>query len=81
VNALVAPLFVLFFLAMFVPWATSCGAFIGLFASIVVAVAIALFRVLDISMMWIIPASMVTGIAAGMIVSAIGFSSKKSEQR
>ena len=71
VNALVAPLFVLFFLAIFVRWATPFGAVCGLLVSVAVAVAIALFQVMSISMMWIVPASMVAGILAGLLASLI----------
>jgi SSS family solute:Na+ symporter len=69
VNALVAPLFVLFFMAIFVPWANAPGAIVGLLASSAVAIAIALFQFMDISMMWIVPSSMVVGIAAGCLAS------------
>lgn len=48
VNALVAPLFVLFFLAIFVRWATPFGAVLGLINSSAVAIAIALFQVKSI---------------------------------
>jgi solute:Na+ symporter, SSS family len=71
VNALVAPLFVLFFMAMYVPWSTSFGAVVGLIASSAVAIAIALFQISDISMMWIVPASMLVGIFTGCLASLI----------
>ena len=69
VNLLVAPLFVLFFMAIFVPWATAWGSIIGLAASAGVAVAIAFFDAWDISFMWIIPASLLVGISVGAIAS------------
>jgi SSS family solute:Na+ symporter len=69
VNALVAPLFVLFFMAMFVPRANAFSAVVGFLVSAAVAIAIALFRVMDISMMWIVPASMVAGCTAGSVAS------------
>jgi Na+/proline symporter len=71
VNALVAPLFILFFMAIFVPWANSFGTIVGLIVSIVVAVAISLFEVWQISMMWIVPGSMFAGIAAGCLASLV----------
>jgi len=40
VNLLSAPLFGLFFMAMFVPWARALGAWIGFFAGLVVVVAL-----------------------------------------
>lgn len=69
VNTFTAPLFILFFMALFVPWATPLGAVVGLLVSLAVAIAIAFFEFLNISMMWIIPASMLTGILAGTLTS------------
>ncbi|MEX0643345.1 MAG: hypothetical protein WD468_11620 [Pirellulales bacterium] len=71
VNALVAPLFILFFMAIFVPWSNATGAVVGFVVSAAVAIAIAMFRIMDISMMWIIPTSMIAGIIAGCIASLI----------
>lgn len=47
VNLLVAPLFLLFFLAMFVPWATATGAWCGAAASSAVAILIAYWEPLS----------------------------------
>lgn len=69
VNSLVAPLFILFFMAMFVPRATTFGTFAGLAASIAVSVGIAFFNVLDISFMWIMPGSLVVGAVVGVAAS------------
>ncbi len=73
VNLLVAPLFVPFFLAFFVPWATTAGAFVGCIASIVVALLIG-FAVIPLNFLWLMPASLVTGVSTGMIVGLLPWS-------
>lgn len=76
VNLLTAPIFVLFFLALFVPWANAIGAWIGLAASIGTAVAIAysedLGLNLGISFIWMMPSSLLVGIVFGSLFSLIG---------
>jgi len=73
VNLLTAPLFVLFFLALFVPWANAAGAWLGLLASIATAVAIAysqdLGLNLGISFVWMMPCSLLVGITLGTVGS------------
>jgi SSS family transporter len=71
VDLLTAPLFVLFFLALFVPWATPAGGVASAVASISVAVAISFFQLFDLAMLWSAPCSLIVGIAAGMIVSLL----------
>jgi Na+/proline symporter len=71
VNLLTSPIFVLFFLAMFVPWAKPEGAIAGTVASIAVAVAVAFFEVFGIGFMWTGLASLVAGIVAGAVVSLL----------
>lgn len=75
VNLLTAPLFVLFFLALFVPWANAVGAWLGLLSSIATAVAIAystdLHLDLGISFVWMIPCSLLAGICVGTVGSAV----------
>ncbi len=71
VNLLVAPLFVLFFMAMFVPWANSFGTLVAGAASVAVAVGIAFFEILDLSFLWITPGSFAAGIAVGMLASLV----------
>jgi SSS family solute:Na+ symporter len=68
-NLLTAPLFVLFFMAMFVPWATAFGTWTGASASVCAAVAIAYFEFMGLSFTWIMPVSLLTGIVAGCTVS------------
>jgi SSS family solute:Na+ symporter len=75
INLLTAPLFVLFFLALFVPWANAVGAWCGLVSSVCVAIGIAYAKdlglPLSISFVWIIPCSLATGIGVGSAVSAL----------
>jgi SSS family solute:Na+ symporter len=71
VNLLTAPLFVLFFLALFVKRATPLGAWCGLAASLAVAVTIAYVPDLGISLFWMMPCSLVAGIVVGVAVSLI----------
>jgi SSS family solute:Na+ symporter len=74
VNLLTAPLFVLFFLALFVRWSNGFGAWCGLISSTVVAIAIAYAKdlglPLGISFVWMTPCSLLTGILVGTIASA-----------
>jgi SSS family solute:Na+ symporter len=69
VNLLTSPLFVLFFMALFVPWATSFGACLGTAASIAVAVGIAHFKLLDLGFLWMGPVSLAVGILVGSLAS------------
>lgn len=71
VNLLVSPLFTLFFLALFVPFSTSRGTFIGGIASVVIAVAIAFFDFLSINVFFITIASLAVGVVVGVICSLI----------
>jgi SSS family solute:Na+ symporter len=70
-NLVVAPLFVLFFLALFVPFSTEKGTFIAGAASMLFAVAIAFWEFLGIKSLWIMPASLIFGIVVGVIASYI----------
>jgi len=75
VNLLVAPLFILFCMAMFIPWATEFGTWVATLCSIGVAVAIAfwenIFGVPGPSFLFIMPASLVVGVVVGMTASLI----------
>ncbi|MCX5769346.1 MAG: sodium/solute symporter [Candidatus Hydrogenedentes bacterium] len=71
VNLLTAPLFVLFFMAFFVPWATSPGAFTAGIASAVVAIGVGHLQWFGLSFVWILPSALVTGIIVGPIVSLL----------
>jgi SSS family solute:Na+ symporter len=75
VNLLTAPLFVLFFLALFVPWANAAGAWLGLLTSIATAVLIAYSKdlgvPLGVSFVWMLPCSLLVGVLVGTIGSAL----------
>jgi SSS family solute:Na+ symporter len=81
INLLTAPLFVLFFLALFVSFANATGAWWGLAASIFAAVFVAYGRELDVpehlqlSFTWMMPASLLLGITTGALVSLLTSSS------
>ena len=71
VNLFVSPLFVLFFMAFFVPFATARGTFGGGIISVLIAVSIAFFNLFGITVLWIMPFSLVVGIMAATIISLI----------
>jgi SSS family solute:Na+ symporter len=75
INLLTAPLFVLFFLALFVRWANAAGAWLGLLTSIATAVAVAyaqdLGLPLGVSFVWMMPCSLVVGVTVGTLASAL----------
>jgi solute:Na+ symporter, SSS family len=71
VNLLTAPLFVLFFLAMFVPWATAFGTWTGTVVSVAAAVGIAYFDWFGLSFLWIAPVSLTVGIVVGCSASLL----------
>ena len=69
VNLFVAPLFVLFFMALFVPFATGRGTFGAGIISVAVAIAVAFWEAFGITVLWIMPVSLVAGIVAGIVLS------------
>ena len=71
VNLFVAPLFCLFFMAMFIPWATQIGTLAGAAASVAVAIGIGHFRMFGLDFLWIMPGSLLAGAIVGMLVSLI----------
>src|SRR5699024_4910615 len=71
VNLFVAPLFVLFFLGLFVPFATSRGTFVGGTFAVIVAIAIAFFEIFGIQVLWIMPMSLIGGVIIGVTASYI----------
>jgi solute:Na+ symporter, SSS family len=77
VNLLTAPLFVLFFMAMFVPWATALGTWLAAAASIAIAVAMAYGNFLGLSFLWILPVSLATGIVVGTLASLLPMGSRR----
>lgn len=73
VNLLTVPLFGLFFMAMFVRWATGFGTIVGAVAGVAVAVAVnywkEIFGVQGISFLWAMPLSLAAQVAVGSLVS------------
>jgi SSS family solute:Na+ symporter len=83
-NLLVVPLFILFFMAMFVPWATTVAAWLAAAASLGVSIVIAYWDVIvgtdkGPSFTWMMPLSLVTGITVGCLASLIPFTTMKKE--
>ncbi len=72
-NLLVAPLFVLFFLALFVKKANKYAAWPAILISAATAILIAywpvFFGVAGISFLWIIPGSFITGSGTGIVIT------------
>jgi SSS family solute:Na+ symporter len=85
INLLTAPLFVLFFLALFVRFANATGAWCGLAAAIFAAVFVAYGLELKVpahlrlSFTWMMPSSLMLGITTGTLVSAVTASSAHSD--
>jgi len=75
VNLLTAPLFVLFFLALLVPWANAAGAWLGLLSAILTAVLIAYSHDLGLNLrlnfVWMMPCSLLVGVTLGTLGSAL----------
>ncbi|MEO5997701.1 MAG: sodium/solute symporter [Chitinophagaceae bacterium] len=71
VNLFVSPLFVLFFMALFVPFATARGTFIGGIAATLIAIAVAFFGFLRIEVFFITIVSLFVGIVAGVVCSFV----------
>lgn len=69
VNLFVSPLFVLFFMALFVPFATDRGTFWGGIGSVAIAVAIAFYKFMGIEVLFIMPVSLVVGVFLGTLLS------------
>ncbi len=75
VNLLTTPLFGLFCMAMFVPWATGFGTLVGSAAGLAVVVAINFWEELTgtkgISFLWAMPLCWIAQIAVGMVFSLL----------
>ncbi|MEL7588815.1 MAG: hypothetical protein AAGU19_19035 [Prolixibacteraceae bacterium] len=71
VNLFVAPLFVLFFMALFIPFATLNATLAAGVVSTVVAILIAFFEIFGLKVLWIGPVSFAAGISVGIFFSFI----------
>lgn len=78
VNLLTAPIFVLFFLALFVPWATPLGGMAATVASVSVAAGIAFYHWFDLEFLWSSPCSLLAGVTVGMLVSLLPIGKRHS---
>ena len=58
-------------MALFIPFATARGVLIGGLISIAMAIAVAFFKFLGIEVLFITPASLFSGIVAGVVFSYI----------
>lgn len=78
VNLLVAPLFGLFFMAMFVRWATPLGTILGAVIGLTVACGINYWKELTgtqgISFLWAMPLSLLAQVIVGMVISLLPIS-------
>ncbi|SHN14414.1 transporter, SSS family [Cyclobacterium lianum] len=73
VNLFVSPLFVLFFMALFVPFATARATLAGGLISVATAIAISFFKWMGIEVLFILPASLLAGILSGSILSYLDY--------
>jgi solute:Na+ symporter, SSS family len=71
VNLLTAPLFVLFFLALFVPWASPFGAAVASVTAVGVAVQITFVGLFGLNVLWAGLGSLIAGCLAGIIASPL----------
>lgn len=75
INLFTAPLFVLFFLALFVRWANAPGAWLGLLCSITTAIVVAYGQDMGlpvhVSFVWMMPLALLVGIVVGTVGSAV----------
>jgi len=82
VNLLVAPLAGLFFLAFFVPWATSFGAIVGAMAGLAAVISISYWEEITgtkgISFIWAMPLGLVSEMLIGTVASLLPWSKNKT---
>jgi len=85
VNLLTAPLFGLFFMAMFVRWATWQGTLVGAFFGLVVVVTISFWKDFTgnggIGCLWAMPLSLLVQIGVGMLASLVPVGGARREGR
>lgn len=70
-NLFVAPLAILFIMALFMPWATAPAAILASACSLAMAAAIAYGDFLGLSFIWIMPMALVTGMIIGPLASLV----------
>ncbi len=77
-TLLAPPLFLLFFMAMFVPWAAAFGTHVGTACSVAVAVGVAYYEILGLTFQWMMPASFAAGAIVGGLISLAPVGRKRS---
>lgn len=77
-TLLVPSLFLLFFMAMFVRWATAFGTHVGTLCSVLVAIGVAYFEVFGLTFQWMMPVSFLSGATVGVLVSLLPIGRSKS---
>ena len=81
VNLFVAPLFVLFFFALWVPWGRQLGAVVGAVSGLAMGAAIAFYEVFGLKFLWIMPCSLAVGIVVGCVVSLLPIGSTAAQRK
>lgn len=71
VNLVVAPLFVLFFMALFIPFATDKATTLAGIVSLIIAILISFFGIFGISSLWIMTLSLLVGSTVGVVLSYV----------
>ena len=81
VNLITVPLFGLFFMALFVPWAKGWGTIVGAVCGLAVGVTISFWRELTgstgIRFLWAMPLSFATQIVTGSLASLLPFGTRR----
>ncbi len=80
VNLFVAPLFVLFFMALFVKKATVTGTLAGGLTSVAVAVSIGFYNILGIGVFWLMPVAFIVGVVTATLISTITNTNKETQK-
>jgi len=70
-NLFSVPLFMLFFMAIFIPWATRFGTYVAAAVSTVVAIGIAYYNWFGLGFNWVTIGPMIVGMVVGPIVSLL----------
>jgi solute:Na+ symporter, SSS family len=77
-NLLAAPLFLLFFMAIFIPWSTPFGTYIGAICAVLTAIDVAYCEAWGLTFVWMMPASFIVGALVGMQASLLPIGRKRS---
>jgi Na+/proline symporter len=72
-NLFTIPLFMLFFMAMFVPWATTLGAWAAAVSSAIVSIGIGHLGWFGLDFLWVTIGPLIVGVIVGPLVSLLPF--------